>query len=77
MRVCVYACVHMCVHECVLRGYVCVCCAWITACWSCIVRPGFLIYWGRKNGSGALPIEKAVLASTLAGISVECDFSMC
>ena len=34
----------------------------------------FLLYWGGKKGSGTLPIETAVLASTLVGVSVECNF---
>jgi len=28
----------------------------------------------QEKGSGTLPIEKAVLASTLVGVSVECNF---
>ena len=34
----------------------------------------FFYFGAGKKGSGTLPIETAVLASTLVGVSVECDF---
>ena len=34
----------------------------------------FSFVLGRENRSGTPPMEKAVLASNLVGVSVECDF---
>ena len=41
----------------------------------CIISHDYLLHKQQgKKGSGTLPIETAVLASTLVGVSVECDF---